>query len=134
MIRIHVVVAFAMILFGNMSFAQPHLYVNTVVMVTSDGNITVSDGRITFRDYVFKVESEEKENIWSLVDQDTGDHAILDVREDQGIYFTVYENLHAMQVVAGWDRVKMRGEGAKTIALKRMFIATSVRENAITRK
>ncbi|GEM_PF-6965221 len=87
MIRTHVVVALVMILFGNMSFAQPHLYVNTVVMVTSDGNITLSDGKITFKDYVFKVESEEKKNIWSLVDRDAGVHAILDVRDDRSVYF-----------------------------------------------
>ncbi len=134
MIRVHVVIAFVMIFCGNMSCAQPDPFVNTIVLVTSDGNIMISGGRMTFRDYVLKVESEEKENVWLLVDPIAGIHAIMDARDDRGVFITVYENLRAMQVVAGWDRIRMRAEGTKTIADKRMIIAANVRENAITRK
>ena len=82
----------------------------TLLCPTDDGTLTIGRDYITLHDYIFRFDRSDESGIIHLRDRRTESVAELDIRSDQGIYFSVTENGRTMQLVARRSAIVMRSE------------------------
>jgi hypothetical protein len=74
----------------------------TMAMIcsTSDGTVRITDRDITIADYRLVFDSVIRTGVLRFVDTGSGATAILDARDDRGLYLELHEGGQTMQVVA----------------------------------
>ncbi|MBR9979016.1 MAG: hypothetical protein KFH87_13095 [Bacteroidetes bacterium] len=91
---------------AGLIFAQgPHTSMTTMVCKTSDGVVRISDHNISLADYDLRFDSVVRDGVFLFTDNASGVEALLDVREDQGLYLLVSEPGNDMQVVASRSNI-----------------------------
>ncbi|MBE0644774.1 MAG: hypothetical protein IH600_11890 [Bacteroidetes bacterium] len=84
----------------GMAFAQGPHTATTLVCSTSDGTVRISDQRVTLADYDLQFDSMVQEGVLRFIDTRSSATAILDARDNEGLYLVVNEGGQTMQVVA----------------------------------
>lgn len=87
-------------LMAGMACAQGQNTATTMICSTSDGTVRISDNSITIADYHLAFDSVVKDGVLRFADPASGAIAVLDARDEQGLYLEVLENGQRMQVVA----------------------------------
>lgn len=91
---------------AGLAFAQgPHTSMTTMVCETSDGVVRISDRSISLADYELRFDSVVGDGVFRFADEANGIVALLDVRDDQGLYLLVSEPGNEMQVVASRSNI-----------------------------
>jgi hypothetical protein len=85
---------------AGMAWAQGPNTQTTMVCQTSDGTVRITDRAIFVADYHLQLEAVVQDNVLRFVDPSTGATAVLDARENRGLYLEVHEGGATMQLVA----------------------------------
>lgn len=93
-------------LMAGMTYAQGTNTATTMICNTSDGTVRISDNSITIADYHLAFDSVIKEGVLRFVDPTSGAIAVLDARDERGLYLEVLENGQRMQVVAASTAIR----------------------------
>jgi hypothetical protein len=98
----HTITALLLLPFmAGISIAQgPHTSMTTMICTTTDGIVRISDRTISVADYTLHFDSVVSDGIIRFADATSGAEAVLDARDDQGLYLLVREGGKEMQVVA----------------------------------
>ncbi len=80
----------------------------TMICPTSDGTVTISEHTVTLADYQLQFEDIIADGIVRYSDSRNNVHAILDARDDQGLYLAIEEAGVTMQVVAARSEISYR--------------------------
>ena len=87
-------------LVAGMAFAQGPNTATTLVCKTQDGMVRISDRSIAIADYVLSFDAVVHDGVLRFVDPVSGAVAMLDARDNEGLYLEVLEGGVRMQVVA----------------------------------
>jgi hypothetical protein len=98
------------------AFAQDPNTTTTMTCMTSDGLVTISASLITLADYQLQFDSFVNDGITRYTDEKHNTVAVLDARDDQGLYLEIQENGILMQVVAARADVRYRYDGNEPAA------------------
>lgn len=87
-------------LFAGMAFAQEPGTATTMICSTTDGTLRIGGGTVALADYRMQFDSVVKDGVIRFTDPHSDAVAVLDARDDEGLYLTVSEGGQTMQVVA----------------------------------
>ncbi|MFA6232665.1 MAG: hypothetical protein WC824_00580 [Bacteroidota bacterium] len=87
-------------LVAGIAFAQGPNNATTMVCKTTDGTIRISDHLVTLANYRLQFDSIVQNGVMRFVDPGSNAVAMLDARDDDGLYLIVSEGGQTMQVVA----------------------------------
>ncbi len=96
---------------AGMAFAQGPNTTTTMVCSTSDGTVRISDHKVTVADYELQFDSMIQDGVLRFVDTRSSAVAVLDARDNEGLYLIVNEGGQTMQVVA--SRTDIRYEDSE---------------------
>ena len=96
---------------AGMAFAQGPNTATTMICSTSDGTVRISDRKVNVADYDLQFDSVLQDGVLKFVDTRTNAVAVLDARDEDGLYLVVTEGGQTMQVVA--SRTDIRYEDAE---------------------
>jgi hypothetical protein len=91
---------------AGMTYAQGTNTATTMICLTSDGTVRISENSISIADYRLAFDSVIKDGVLRFVDPASGAVAVLDARDDRGLYLEVLENGQRMQVVAASTAIR----------------------------
>ncbi|MDT8325033.1 MAG: hypothetical protein RRA94_13045 [Bacteroidota bacterium] len=80
----------------------------TMICPTSDGTVTISERTVTLADYQLHFDDIIADGIVRYSDPRSNVIAVLDARDDQGLYLQIEENGVTMQVVAARSLISYR--------------------------
>jgi len=108
----------------------------TMICKTSDGTVTISERSVTLADYQLQFEDILADGVVRYSDPRSNVHAVLDARDDQGLYIQIEENGVTMQVVAARSEISYRFDKAGSepaaptwSALSRYIAPTDTNQN-----
>lgn len=87
-------------LVAGIAFAQGPNNATTMVCKTTDGTIRISDHLVTLANYRLQFDSVVQEGVIRFVDTGSDAVAVLDARDEEGLYLIVREGGQTMQVVS----------------------------------
>ncbi len=93
-------------MFTGLSFAQGAGSTTTMICSTSDGTLRIGGGTVTLADYHMQFDSIVKDGVIRFADPNSDVVALLDVRDEDGLYLTVSEGGQTMQVVAARNGIR----------------------------
>lgn len=82
----------------------------SVIIKTTDGDITLDQAGLHLRDYTLLPVAQTDNNKVVFEDKRTKTRAVLDMRADNELCLTIYEESLAMKVTTCWKNVQPTGE------------------------
>jgi hypothetical protein len=84
----------------------------TMICKTSDGTVTINERTVTLADYQLQFNDVIADGVVRYSDPRSDVYAVLDARDDEGLYLQIEENGVTMQVVAARSEISYRFDKA----------------------
>ncbi|MCB2206264.1 hypothetical protein KQI65_16090 [bacterium] len=90
------------------AYAQDPGATMTMVCPTTDGTVTINEQAVTLADYHLQFDNMLADGVVRYTDHVNNVSAVLDAREDEGLYLSIEDNGITMQVVAARSNISYR--------------------------